>query len=99
MVEWLQWNINKFCMGFKTIYSMNDHNFVTWEHTHVMLMFLHCLQFSYSSGLILWAGGCWHNIKYQPDANQPDGLRRWEGLGFRDTMQQYGYAWFLDKVD
>jgi hypothetical protein len=88
MVEWLHWNINKFCVGFETVYSMNDHHFVTWEHTHVMLMFLRCLQFSYSSGLIQRAGGCWHDIKYQPDANQPDGLWRWEGLGFRDTMQQ-----------
>jgi hypothetical protein len=25
-LEWLEWNINKFCVGFETVYSMNDHH-------------------------------------------------------------------------
>ncbi|KAJ9494699.1 hypothetical protein H2202_009775 [Exophiala xenobiotica] len=33
------------------------------------------------------------------DSRQPDGVRRVEGLGFRRTMEDFGYAWFLDKVD
>ncbi|KAL3702646.1 hypothetical protein TMatcc_011225 [Talaromyces marneffei ATCC 18224] len=35
----------------------------------------------------------------QSNVNRSDGIRRWEGLGFRDQMAQYGYAWFLDKMD
>ncbi|KAL7940156.1 hypothetical protein V8C42DRAFT_356442 [Trichoderma barbatum] len=35
----------------------------------------------------------------QPDPHQPNGLRRYEGLGFKRTMGIYGYAWFLDKID
>lgn len=64
-----------------------------------MLMFLRCLQFSYSSGLIQRAGGLWHDVRLESDVNQPDGLRRREGLGFQDNMRRHGYAWFMDKVD
>ncbi|KAL2812457.1 hypothetical protein BDW59DRAFT_155254 [Aspergillus cavernicola] len=41
-LNWLCWNINKFCAGFEMVYSLNNYHFVTWEHTH----------FSYSTGLI-----------------------------------------------
>lgn len=99
VLHWLRWSINKFCVGFEMVYSHHDRNFVTWEHTRIMLMFLRCLQFSYSGGLIQKVGGCWQDTRYSPDATQPDGLRRVEGLGFRRTMERYGYAWFLDKVD
>ena len=52
LLQWVRWNINKFCVGFETVYSFQDPHFVTWEHTRMMLMFLRCLQFSYSGGLI-----------------------------------------------
>ncbi|KIX92236.1 uncharacterized protein Z520_11982 [Fonsecaea multimorphosa CBS 102226] len=44
-------------------------------------------------------GGCWQDVRFQPDPRQLDGLRRVEGLGFRRTMEEFGYAWFLDKID
>ncbi|KAH7186861.1 hypothetical protein DER44DRAFT_858398 [Fusarium oxysporum] len=89
LLRWVRWNINKFCVGFEMVYSFQAPHFVTWEHTRIMLMFLRCLQFSYTGGL----------IQKQPDAGQPNGLRRHEGLGFKLTMERYGYAWFLDKID
>ena len=81
------------------VYTLSDRHLVTWEHTRIMLMFLRCLQFSYTGGLIQKVSGCWQDVWCQPDANQPDGIRQIEGLGFRNTMNQYGYAWFPDKVD
>ncbi|GKU09625.1 unnamed protein product, partial [Fusarium langsethiae] len=39
------------------------------------------------------------DVRQQPDARQPNGLRRHEGLGFKITMEKYGYAWFLNKID
>ncbi|KAL7940579.1 hypothetical protein V8C42DRAFT_349396 [Trichoderma barbatum] len=99
LLRWIRWNVNKFCMGFEMVYSFQNPHFVTWEHTRVMLMFLRCLQFSYAGGLIQKVGGCWQDVRQQPDPHQPNGLRRHEGLGFRRTMDTYGYAWFLDKVD
>ncbi|KAH7114180.1 hypothetical protein B0J13DRAFT_533688 [Dactylonectria estremocensis] len=99
LLRWMRWNINKFCVGFEMVYSFQDPHFVTWEHTRIMLMFLRCLQFSYSGGLIQKVGGCWQDVRQQPDPRQPNGLRRYEGLGFKRTLETYGYAWFLDKID
>lgn len=99
MLRWLRWNINKFCVGFETIFSGQDPHFVTWEHTRLMLMFLRCLRVSYGGCLLQKSGGCWRDVRYVPDDRQPDGLRKVEGLGFCRTMEEFGYAWFLDKVD
>ncbi|KAE8383944.1 hypothetical protein BDV23DRAFT_177429 [Aspergillus alliaceus] len=81
------------------VYSLNNRHFVTWEHTQVMLMFLRCLQFFYAGGLPQRVSGCWRDIWFQPDPRQPDGIRRREGLGFQRSMDQYGYAWFQDKLN
>jgi hypothetical protein len=99
LLRWFRWNINKFCVGFEMVYSLNDRNFVTWEHTRIMLMFLRCLPFSYSGGLLERVSGCWRDVWFRPDPTQPDGLRRCEGLGFQQNMQQSGYGWFLDKIN
>jgi hypothetical protein len=99
LLRWFRWNINKFCVGFEMVYSLNDRHFVTWEHTRMMLMFLRCLPFSYSGGLLERVSGCWRDVWFRPDPTQPDGLRRCEGLGFQRNMQQSGYGWFLDKID
>ncbi|EWZ78628.1 hypothetical protein FOCG_18198 [Fusarium oxysporum f. sp. radicis-lycopersici 26381] len=99
LLTWVRCNINKFYVGFKILYSFQDPHFVTWEHIRIMLMFLRCLQFSYTGGLIQKVGGCWQDVRQQPDARQLNGLRRHEGLGFKLTMERYGYAWFLDKID
>ncbi|KIX10720.1 uncharacterized protein Z518_01804 [Rhinocladiella mackenziei CBS 650.93] len=99
LIRWLRWNINKFCVGFEMVHSFQDAHFVTWEHTRIMLAFLRCLQFSCPSGLIQKVGGCWHDVRFRPDSRQADGLQRVEGLGFRRTMEEFGYGWFLDKID
>ncbi|KAJ6045531.1 hypothetical protein N7499_003469 [Penicillium canescens] len=99
LLFWFHWNINKFCVGFETVYSINDRHFVTWEHTRVMMMFLRCLQFSYAGGLLQRVSGCWRDVWFQPDARRTDGLRRCEGLGFQSSKEKYGYAWFLDKLN
>lgn len=81
------------------LYGFQDPHFVTWEHTRMMLMFLRCLQFSYSGGLIQKVGGCWQDVRLQPDPLQTNGVRRHEGLGFSRAIEMHGYAWFLDKID
>jgi hypothetical protein len=99
VLSWYQWNINKFCLGFEMVYSLSGRQWVTWEHTRVMLMFLRCLRFSYGGGHPKEAAGCWRDVRYAPSSDAPDGFRRTEGLGFQVTMPQYGYAWFLEKLD
>ncbi|KAE8383948.1 hypothetical protein BDV23DRAFT_189730 [Aspergillus alliaceus] len=81
------------------VYSLNNCHFITWEYIRVMLMFLRCLQFSYTGGLPQRVSGCWRDVWFQPDPRQPDGIRRREGLGFQRSMDQYGYAWFQDKLN
>jgi hypothetical protein len=95
VLQWVRWNINKFCVGFEMVHSFQDAHFVTWEHTRIMLMFLRCLQFSYGGGPPRKIGGCWQDVREQLDADQPNGMRRYEGLGFQRTMERCGYAWFL----
>ncbi|KAH6974817.1 hypothetical protein EDB80DRAFT_595282, partial [Ilyonectria destructans] len=86
LLRWLRWNINKFCVGFEMVYSFQDPHFVTWEHTRIMLMFLRCLQFSYSGGLIQKVGGCWQDIRQRPDPSQPNGLRRCRAPSWRRSV-------------
>ncbi|KAL4767181.1 hypothetical protein BDW60DRAFT_200641 [Aspergillus nidulans var. acristatus] len=31
LVDWLRWNINKFCMGFEMVYSLKDHYFFSYS--------------------------------------------------------------------
>ena len=83
---------DKFCVGFEMVHSFQGHHFLTWEHMRIMLMFLRRLRFSYSGGLIQKSGGCWQDVRYQVNHRKFDGLRRVGGLGFRRTMEQYGYA-------
>ncbi|KAF4461824.1 AT hook DNA-binding motif [Fusarium albosuccineum] len=40
LLQWVPWNIYKFCVGFEMVYSFQDPHFVTWEHTRIVLMFL-----------------------------------------------------------
>ena len=99
VLSWCQWNINKFCVGFEMVYSLSQRPWVTWEHTRVMLMFLRCLRYSYGHRHPREAAGCWRDVRYIPNSDIPDGLRRMEGLGFEVTLARYGYAWFLEKMD
>jgi hypothetical protein len=99
VLSWSRWNINKFCLGFEMVYSLSQTRWVTWEHTRMMLMFLRCLRFSYGHGSMKESAGCWRDVRYAASSDEPDGFRRTEGLGFEVTMAQYGYPWFLEKVD
>jgi hypothetical protein len=62
-------------------------------------MFLRCLRFSYGGKHPKEAAGCWRDVRYTPSTDAAAGVRRTEGLGFEVTMPQYGYSWFLEKID
>jgi hypothetical protein len=98
-LSWFRWNINKFCTGFEIVYSLGSQHWVSWEHTRIMLMFLRCLRFSYGGGHPQEAAGCWRDIRHAPSRGRAGGARRTEGLGFEVTIPQYGYGWFLEKID
>ena len=97
ILSWYRWNINKFCLGFEMVYSLSGSHWVPWEHTQVMLMFLRCLRFSYGGARLQESAGCWRDVTHK--ALRGAAPRRGEGLGFEVTIRQYGYAWFLEKMD
>ncbi|KAJ9633676.1 hypothetical protein H2199_009288 [Coniosporium tulheliwenetii] len=87
-------NSNKFTTGFEYVGSLGTHDFISWEHSQAMIMFLRLLKFSISSHQIrreiaLWCDE-WQSRKTG---------KRLHGLGFSSTVQRYGYGWFLPKVD
>lgn len=99
-LAWFRWNINKFCTGFELVSSLTSQRWVTWEHTRVMLMFLRCLRFSYGGGHPHEVAGIWQDTQRQSKRFPGrQGLERAEGLGLKVTVPQYGYGWFLEKVD
>ncbi|KAL4911744.1 hypothetical protein BDW62DRAFT_196343, partial [Aspergillus aurantiobrunneus] len=57
LLFWIYWNVNKFCVGFKIVYSLNNYHFVTWEYTW----------FLYTGGLVQRVSGCWQDIWFRPD--------------------------------
>ncbi|WKT53662.1 hypothetical protein QSH57_004246 [Fusarium oxysporum f. sp. vasinfectum] len=67
--------------------------------TNTLLTWVRCNINKFCVGFEMKVAGCWRDVRQQPDASQPNGLRRHEGLGFKLTMERYGYAWFLDKID
>ena len=61
----------------------------------MMIMFLCFLKYSYGSHELAREGALWHD-----DGPRPKDLRHTYRLGFRVTLAQYGYGWFLlIKID
>ncbi|KAB8199119.1 hypothetical protein BDV34DRAFT_233273 [Aspergillus parasiticus] len=94
ILHWLRWNINKFCLGFKMVYSLRPRTMIQWKHTRVMMMFLHCLLFTYG-GQGTHPRRCnrlWLNQHIRPAANGSEQKRIDEGLDIKQTLERYSYA-------
>ena len=86
-------SINRCTTGFEYVYGLKAKHFVSWEHTKIMIMFLRLLKFSYSSSLLRKESALWWDQRIRPNG------KRYEGLGFSQTIPEYGYGWYLDKID
>ena len=87
-------NINKFTSGFEYVRSLSIHDFVSWEHSQAMIAFLRLLKFGYGSHDIKREIALWWDEKRTRTTG-----KQVYGLGFSSTIQQYGYGWFLPKID
>jgi hypothetical protein len=91
---YLRANINRFTTGFEYVHTLGAHGYVSWEHSQIMIMFLRLLKFSYGSHqlsreiALWWDSKCFHRSG-----------RHAFGLGFSVTLPQFGYCWFLPKID
>ena len=92
VVAHLRHTINKFCAGFEATRALCSAEYVSWECSQVMIMFLRCLRHAYGAGGLSREGGLWW------DRRQYQG-RTSEGMGFSKTLRQYGFCFLLDKLD
>lgn len=101
LLRWVYWNINKLCLGFEMTFSLQPRTIVHWEHTRVMMMFLRCLLCAYGGqgNHISHSNGLWIDVRTEPLSGDPVTIKTQEGLGMSITLEKYGYAWFLNKLD
>ncbi|KAL5040767.1 hypothetical protein BDW71DRAFT_212801 [Aspergillus fruticulosus] len=100
-VDWLRWNLNRLCLGFELVYTLQPHTMIHWEHTHVMMMFLRCLTYVYGGDGAhpSHSNGLWVDRRVRPLVDGSEVERVQEGMGLQVTLEHYRYGWFLDKLD
>lgn len=93
---YLRANINRFTTGFEYVrtLSLSPRDYVSWEHSQMMIMFLQLLKFSYGSHQLSRESALWCDQKQSRRSG-----RNLCGLGFSVTLPQSGYCWFLPKID
>jgi hypothetical protein len=92
-LQFIWCNLNKFTTAFEYVHSLTTRDFVSWEHSKMMICFLRLMKFGYGSHRLRSESALWWDHKDRPRG------RTYEGLGFSQTLKQSGYAWFLDKID
>ena len=89
---------DKFATGFEVVRARCRNDFVTWEQTKMMAMFLRCLRFIFGGHLLSRESALWWSRR-ERTVGEPARLRIWYGLGFCNTLQRYGYCWLEPRVD
>ena len=101
ILNWVQWNVNKLCLNFELIFSLQLWTMIHWEHSCVMMMFLWCLLCDYEnqSNHIWWSNRLWLNNWVNSFTKNSEMTFMWEELNMKTTLQHYEYMWFLDKLN
>jgi hypothetical protein len=97
-LQFLRRNCDKFATGFEVLLARCHREFVTWEQTKMLAMFLRGLRFSLggyqlSQESALW----WSRREVEARAHRP--AKTWYGLGFCNTLRRYGYCWIEPRID
>jgi hypothetical protein len=96
-MQFLWHNANKFAAGFELIRATCQPDFVTWEQTRMMAMFLRCLRFSMSAQKLSRESALWWTKRvFVREQAEP---KFWYGLGFRVSLRNYGYCWMQSLVN
>ena len=102
-LSWIRWNLNRLCLGFELVYTLQPHTVVHWEHTRVMMMFLRALMYIYGGQghHMKQSNGLWldRRVRVGGGGSGSGGREVTEGMGIGQTIERYGYGWLLDKVD
>jgi hypothetical protein len=93
-------NVDKFATGFEIVLARCHQEFVTWEQTKMMAMFLRCLRFSMTSHQFSPESTLWWSKRERVRAEGPaEVVQTWYGLGFCNTLERYGYCWLEPRFD
>lgn len=97
-MDYLWRSADKFATGFEVVRARCRKELVTWEQTKMMAMFLRCLRFTFGGHLLGWESALWWSRR-ERYIGEPPRLRLWYGLGFSNTLLQYGYCWLKPRID
>lgn len=89
-------NVDKFTTGFEVVLTRCQQDYVTWEQTKIMAMFLRCLRFALGSHQLSRESALWWSRR---ETGPPESRRTWYGLGFSNTLRRYGYGWIEPRID
>ncbi|RKK90846.1 hypothetical protein BFJ68_g16350 [Fusarium oxysporum] len=96
-VDYVWHNINKFTTGFELVRAQCSRRLTAWEQTKMMDMLLQCLQVAVGGRDYSRQGALWWSRR---ELLQPAGLPRvYYGLGFGQTLEQYGYCWIEPRIN
>ena len=90
--------VDKFSTGFEVVRARCHNDYVTWEQTKMMAMFLRCLRFVFGGHLLRRESALWWSRR-ERGVGESEELRVWYGLGFCNTVPRYGYCWIEPRID
>ena len=95
--DFLWRSVDKFATGFELMRAKCHREYVTWEQTKMMAMFLRCLRYVLGGHLLSRESALWWSRR-ERSIGDPARLKIWHGLGFCNTSR-YGYCWFEPRID
>lgn len=100
-LDFIYRNADKFATGFEIIRAQCQRDYVTWEETKMMAMFLRCLYYSHRAFEYRQDSALWWSQRSTSEQLVQQGAKRrtYYGLGFSKTLKHYGYAWFEPRID
>jgi hypothetical protein len=99
-LQFLSFNINKFAWAFEHTLLTCPPNFISWEKTKLMVLFLRCLRLCIGSQNLAAEYAIWLDRKsVERHVDHEDPLLVKEGIGGGKALARYGYCWFLPKID
>jgi hypothetical protein len=86
--------MNKFTTGFEYVRSLGSHDYVSWEHSQVMIIFLRLLKYGYGSCQVQREIALWNDERTHKGTGE-----KMYGLSFSKTVAQHRYCWLMPKMD
>ncbi len=97
-LNFLRRNSDKFATGFEFLLARCHQQFVTWEQTKMLAMFLRGLRFALGSYQLKRESALWWSRR-EGRAQENGLVQTWYGLGFCNTLRRYGYCWIEPRID